>query len=115
MLRLVRACLVLGALVSVASLACAQSYPERPIRLIVAFVPGGATDSLARQIADDLKAALGQPVIVENRPGANGYLAWNYVASSEPDGYTFLLAENALAISQALYKKASSSFDPLTQ
>jgi tripartite-type tricarboxylate transporter receptor subunit TctC len=53
--------------------------------------------------------------VVENRPGANGYLAWNHVASSEPDGYTLLLAENALAISQALHKKATSSFDPLTQ
>ena len=115
MWRLVRACLLAVAVVSVASSAHAQSYPERPIRLIVAFVPGGATDSLARQISDDLKNALGQPVIIENRPGANGYLAWNYVASSDPDGYTFLLAENALAISQALYKKASSSFDPLTQ
>jgi tripartite-type tricarboxylate transporter receptor subunit TctC len=91
------------------------AYPDRPIRLIVAFVPGGATDTLARQISEDLKAALGQPVIIENRPGANGYIAWNYVAGSDPDGYTFLLAENALAISQALYKKASSSFDPLTQ
>jgi tripartite-type tricarboxylate transporter receptor subunit TctC len=52
---------------------------------------------------------------VENRPGANGYLAWNHVASSEPDGYTLLLAESALGISQALHKKATSSFDPLTQ
>jgi tripartite-type tricarboxylate transporter receptor subunit TctC len=96
-------------------IASAQTYPTRPVRLIVAFVPGGATDTLARQISNDLKDALGQPIIVENRPGANGYLAWNHVAASEPDGYTLLLAENALAMSQALYKKAASSFDPLTQ
>jgi len=96
-------------------IASAQTYPARPMRLIVAFVPGGATDTLARQISNDLKDALGQPIIVENRPGANGYLAWNHVAASEPDGYTLLLAENALAMSQALYKKAASSFDPLTQ
>ena len=95
--------------------ASAQTYPERPIHLIVAFVPGGATDTLARQISNDLKETLGQPVVVENRPGANGYLAWNHVAAAEPDGYTLLLAENALAISQALHKKATSSFDPLTQ
>ena len=76
---------------------------------------GGATDTLARQISNELKEALGQPVVVENRPGANGYLAWNHVATAEPDGYTLLLAENALAISQALHKKATSSFDPLTQ
>jgi tripartite-type tricarboxylate transporter receptor subunit TctC len=92
-----------------------SSYPDRPIRLVVAFVAGGATDTLARQISNDLKEALGQAVVVENRPGANGYLAWTHVASSEPDGYTLLLAENALAISQALHKKATSSFDPLTQ
>jgi len=82
---------------------------------VVAFVAGGATDTLARQISNDLKEALGQPVVVENRPGANGYLAWTHVASAEPDGYTLLLAENALAISQALHKKATSNFDPLTQ
>jgi tripartite-type tricarboxylate transporter receptor subunit TctC len=70
---------------------------------------------VARQISEDLKKALGQAVVIENRPGANGYLAWNHVASSEPDGYTLLLAENALGISQALHKKATSAFDPLKQ
>ena len=82
---------------------------------MVAFVPGGATDTLTRQLTEDLKEALGQPVIIENRPGANGYLAWNYVASSDPDGYTLLMAENALGISQGLFKKSASSFDPLKQ
>src|SRR5467141_5272727 len=95
--------------------ASAQTYPARPVRLIVAFVPGGATDTLARQLSNDLKEALGQPIIVENRPGANGYLAWNHVASAAPDGYTLLLAENALAMSQALYRKVASGFDPLKQ
>src|SRR5437660_8159176 len=99
----------------VSRVAGAQTYPTRPVRLIGAFVPGGATDTLARQISNDLKEALGQPVVVENRPGASGYLAWNHVASAEPDGYTLLLAENALGISQALHKKATSAFDPLTQ
>src|SRR5690242_12310254 len=104
-----------AALPVLSDIAGAQNYPSRPVRLVVAFVPGGATDTLARQISNDLKEALGQAVVVENRPGANGYLAWNHVASAEPDGYTLLLAENALGISQALYKKAASSFDPLTQ
>src|SRR5947199_849025 len=104
-----------AALPAVSRLAGAQTYPSRPVHLVVAFVPGGATDTLARQISNDLKEALGQPVVVENRPGASGYLAWNHVASAEPDGYTLLLAENALGISQALYKKGTSSFDPLTQ
>src|SRR5437660_5721385 len=101
---------LLGALGS----ACAQ-YPDRPVKLVVAFVPGGATDTMARQILGELSEALGQPVLVENRPGANGYLGWNHVASSAPDGYTLLLAENALAMSQALYRKTSTGFDPLKQ
>jgi len=95
--------------------ALAQGFPERPIRLVVAFVPGGATDTMARQILAELSEALGQPVVVENRPGGNGYVGWNHVAAAAPDGYTLLLAENALAMSQALYKKANSAFDPLTQ
>src|SRR5262245_13531026 len=116
MLQLVRCCALAGAALAVPVTALAQQpYPDRPIRLVVAFVAGGATDTLARQISNELKEALGQPVVVENRPGANGYLAWTHVASAEPDGHTLLLAENALAISQALHKKATSSFDPLTQ
>src|SRR5262245_22844141 len=93
----------------------AQTYPDRPIHLIVAFVPGGATDTMARQIQQDLSEALGQPVVVENRPGGSGYIAWNYVANSRPDGYTLLMAENALAISQGLFKQQSSTFDPIKQ
>jgi tripartite-type tricarboxylate transporter receptor subunit TctC len=118
MLHIVRWCSIVCVLSGASALAQAQgpqSYPDRPIRLVVAFVPGGATDTLARQISNDLKEALGQSIVVENRPGASGYLAWNHVASAEPDGYTLLLAENALGISQALYKKGTSSFDPLTQ
>src|SRR5215467_1310438 len=103
-----------AALPALSDVAGAQNYPSRPVRLVVAFVPGGATDTLARQISNDLKEALGQAVVVENRPGANGYLAWNHVATSEPDGHTLLLAENALGISQALYRKTQSSFDPPT-
>lgn len=90
------------------------SYPDRPVRLVVAFPPGGATDTLTRQITHELGEALGQSVVIENKPGAGGYIAWNYVASSEPDGYTLLMAENALGISQALYKK-TQPFDPLKQ
>src|SRR5712691_1283615 len=118
MLGLARWCTIACAVACTAPAARAQSpshYPDRPIRLVVAFVPGGATDTLTRQLTEDLKDALGQPVVIENRPGANGYLAWNYVASAEPDGYTLMFAENALAISQALYKKAQSPFDPVKQ
>jgi tripartite-type tricarboxylate transporter receptor subunit TctC len=93
----------------------AQTYPDRPIHLIIAFVPGGATDTMARQIQQDLSEALGQTVVVENRPGGSGYIAWNFVANARPDGYTLLLAENALAISQGLFKQQSSTFDPIRQ
>jgi len=111
----IRRCFIAVALLGALGSALAQGFPDRPIRLVVAFVPGGATDTVARQILGELSETLGQPVIVENRPGANGYLAWNHVAAAAPDGYTLLLAENALGMSQALYKKTTSPFDPLTQ
>lgn len=102
------------AVVTTASAARAQApFPDRPIRLIVAFTPGGATDVIARQLANDLKETIGQPVVVENRPGANGQIAWTHVAGSDPDGYTLLMAENALAISQGLYRR--TNFDPVRQ
>jgi tripartite-type tricarboxylate transporter receptor subunit TctC len=116
MLNLVRWCSMVCALLGVATLVHAQtpqSFPDRPVRLVVAFPPGGATDTLARQITQELGEALGQSIVIENKPGAGGYIAWNQVAASDPDGYTLLLAENAIGISQALYKKASSPFDPL--
>src|SRR4029079_13056567 len=76
-----------AALPTVSTIAGAQTFPSRPVRLVVAFVPGGATDTLARQISNDLKEALGEAVVVENRPGANGYLAWNHVAAAGADGH----------------------------
>jgi tripartite-type tricarboxylate transporter receptor subunit TctC len=116
MLKLVRLLLAAGAAFFNLQAASAQNaYPDKPIRFIIAFVPGGATDTFGRQISNDLQDALGQAVVIENRPGAGGYLAWTHVASSDPDGYTLLLAENAVAISQALYKKSKSNFDPITQ
>ena len=118
MLQVVRSLLVVCAVLLAPLAARAQNsdtYPDRAIRLVVAFVPGGATDTMIRQVTNDLQEALGQAVIIENKPGANGYIAWNYVAASDPDGYTLLVAENALGISQALYKKAKSQFDPLQQ
>ena len=115
MFKLARLCLIACGLLAAAPALAQSNYPDRPIRLIIAFVPGGATDTLARQLNNDLQNVLGQPVVIENRPGAGGYLAWSHVASADPDGYTLLLAENALAISQAIYKKSKSPFDPITQ
>jgi tripartite-type tricarboxylate transporter receptor subunit TctC len=118
MRNLFRWWLVIGAVLGATMSAHAQSpssYPDRPVRLVVAFPPGGATDTLARQITQELGEALGQSVVIENKPGAGGYIAWNHVANSDPDGYTLLMAENAIGISQALYKKAASPFDPVKQ
>jgi tripartite-type tricarboxylate transporter receptor subunit TctC len=90
----------------------AQDYPNRPIRLIVAFTAGGTTDFMARLLADKLKGALGQTVIVENRAGANGAIAADYVAKAEPDGYTlFFTTVGAVAINPGL--RNDLSYDPL--
>ena len=119
MLRLVRWCSVVCALLAMPALTfaqgSAQNYPDRPIKLVVAFPPGGATDTFIRNLVDELKEAFGQPVIIENRGGGGGYIAWSAVAASEPDGYTLLVAENAVGISQALYKNHPTNFWPLRQ
>ena len=85
--------------------ALAQSkYPERTIRIIVPFAAGGATDVLARLLAQNLQEAFAQSVVVENRPGAGSILGSNVVAKSDPDGYTLLLASSAILAAPALYK-----------
>jgi tripartite-type tricarboxylate transporter receptor subunit TctC len=97
------------------ALAQPGGYPTKPVKLVIPYPPGGGTDITGRAMAQRLSEFLGQSVVIENKPGAGGYIAWNYVATSDPDGYTLLMAENAIGISQALYKKTSSSFDPVTQ
>jgi tripartite-type tricarboxylate transporter receptor subunit TctC len=97
---------------AVTQVSSAQSYPARPIRLLVSFPPGGAADIVARLLAQPLSARLGQPVVVENRPGSNGNLAGELVARAAPDGYTLLLGPSALfGINPHLY--ARMSIDPL--
>jgi tripartite-type tricarboxylate transporter receptor subunit TctC len=92
--------------------AFAQTFPNRPIRLLVVYPPGGAGDLVARAVGLPLAARLGQPVVVENRPGANGNLAGELVAGANPDGHTLLLGPSALfGINPHLYAKMS--IDPL--
>lgn len=88
----------------------AQTYPSRPIRILVPFAPGGSIDVLARLLAPKMAEDLGQPVLVDNRPGAGGRIAPEAVAKSVPDGYTILISSNFLAVIPALYKKLA--FDP---
>ena len=98
----------LFALASCAALA--QTWPTKPIRYIVPFPPAGATDILARFIAEKLSPALKQPVVVENRAGAAGAVGTEVVAKSPPDGYTILMATVAQSISETLYTKQPFSF-----
>jgi len=105
---LIAAALVLPALRG----AQAQDYPNRPIRLVVAFTAGGTTDFVARLLAERLRNLLGQSVIVDNRPGANGAIGAEYVAKSEPDGYTlFFTTVGAVAINPAL--RSNLPYDPV--
>ena len=104
------ALLVLSSIVP--SAAAQVAYPTKPIRILVGFAPGGGTDIMARIVAPRLSDKLGQPVIVENRPGAGGNLATEAVVKSAPDGYTLLMGTiAALAVNPALYKDLP--FDPM--
>jgi tripartite-type tricarboxylate transporter receptor subunit TctC len=86
----------------------AATFPEKPIRLVVPYSPGGITDVLARALAERLRSSLGQPVIVDNKPGANTALGARVVASAEPDGYTVLFATGAtVVLNPLLYPKLS--------
>src|SRR6266704_2345912 len=107
-------------LVMIASMAAwAQGYPDRPLRLVVGFPPGGSGDFLARIIAEELTREIGQPVVVDNRPGAASNIAAEHVAHAAPDGHTILLAGNfSHAINPWLYKLSwdpHRDFTPITE
>jgi tripartite-type tricarboxylate transporter receptor subunit TctC len=97
----------------------AQSFPNRPLRMIVGFAAGGSTDIIARLVAQKLSEALQQPVVVENRTGANGNIAAEATAKAQPDGHTMLVAANGLTINASLYKQLPydpvRDFSPITQ
>jgi tripartite-type tricarboxylate transporter receptor subunit TctC len=89
----------------------AQAYPERPVRIIVGFAPGGSSDIVARLVSQHLAPLLGQPVVVENRPGAGGIPASDFVAKAAPDGHTLLLATAGHSTAAAVMRKLP--FEPV--
>jgi tripartite-type tricarboxylate transporter receptor subunit TctC len=101
---------VTAALSIVSRFACAQSYPTRPVRLIVPFTPGGTFDIMARLIGQWLSERLGQPFVIENRPGGGGNLATEAVVRAPADGYTLLLCGTPNAVNATLYEKLNFNF-----
>jgi tripartite-type tricarboxylate transporter receptor subunit TctC len=97
------ACAALALALGFALPSAAQTYPSKPIKMVVPFPPGGAVDILGRLIGERMTEQMGQPVVVENRPGANGNIAAEAVGKSPADGYTILIAGNGLATNTALY------------
>ncbi|MBC7380747.1 MAG: tripartite tricarboxylate transporter substrate binding protein [Burkholderiaceae bacterium] len=107
-----RRSLLMAALLCTAGAAVqAQAFPNKPIRILVGYSPGGGVDAMARLIAPYLATQLGQPVVIENRTGAAGLIAGDAAAKAAPDGYTLLMGESGLLIAQ--YLQASMSFDPI--
>lgn len=106
-----RAWLAFGAALLSLAAQAAEPWPAKPIRIVIPFTTGGVQDTLARSISNELGAALGQPVIIENRPGAGGTVAANFVAKSAPDGYTLILAAASHNINGTLYSKLN--YDPV--
>jgi tripartite-type tricarboxylate transporter receptor subunit TctC len=98
---------VAGLLASVAS---ADTWPTKPIKLVVPYPPGGSTDITARVVAESLRPLLGQPVVIDNRPGAAGNIGAEAVAKSAPDGYTLLMATSTHATNPSLYKSLAYDF-----
>ena len=99
-----------GALPAVTRIAAAETYPSRPVRLIVAFPPGGGADIMARLIGQSLSERLGQPIVIENRPGASGNMGTEAAVRAAPDGYTLLLVTIINAISVTSYDKLNFDF-----
>src|SRR5213595_2102459 len=110
--------LLIAIVLCVGGTSAQERYPQRPLRIVVPFAPGGSTDIIARMLGEQLSRTLGQPVVIENRPGAAGNIGAEAVARSAPDGYTLLMATTGvMAINNALYKNmnydAATDFEPV--
>lgn len=103
--------LLAASALALAGVAAAQSYPAKPIRLVVVSAPGGTTDAIARAFGQRLSDSVGQPVVVDNKPGGGGVIAGEIVARAAPDGYTLFLANLSHSLMATLH--ANLSFDPL--
>ena len=110
MAKLSSGCLVLALAIFVPFAAAAAGWPDHPIHFIVPFPAGGSTDVAARVVGSYLSRTLGQQIVVENKSGANGNIAMEYVAKSAPDGYTMLVATDAVSTNPHVYKM---DIDPL--
>ncbi|MBV6306944.1 tripartite tricarboxylate transporter substrate binding protein [Candidimonas humi] len=105
-------CTIAAASLFPAATAAAAGYPDRPVKIVVGFPPGGGNDVLARLLAERLQAQMGQPFVVENRPGANGFIAFDTVKRAKPDGYTLLIGPSSgMTVNPAVYKKLP--YDPV--
>jgi tripartite-type tricarboxylate transporter receptor subunit TctC len=111
-LSLLRNIVAISFLSVLCGLANAQTWPNKPVRIVLQFPPGGSTDVVARILAQSMTTALGQPVVVENKPGADGAIAAEYVMRSDPDGYTFFLASNTPMMQVPLLRK-KPPYDPV--
>jgi tripartite-type tricarboxylate transporter receptor subunit TctC len=105
MKALVRRLLLCAAIGILAAPAGAQEYPAKPVHIIVGFAAGGGNDIIARVFGQKLSESLGQPVIIENKPGGGAIVATDYVAKSTPDGYTLLMSASGISINPAVYAK----------
>ena len=103
--------LLVNVLFAMSQISLAQEYPTKPIKIVIPFPPGGGADVLMRPLSKKLSELLGQSIILDNKPGANGNIGADYVAKSAPDGYTLLLGNSSLSISTALYTQLT--YDPI--
>ncbi len=108
--RVAAACALAAAIPATIPAAWAQAWPARPVNLIVPFPAGGTTDVLARALGQELSKSLGQPVVVENRPGAGATLGADHVAKAKPDGYTLLMGAVHHTIATSVYRRLGYDF-----